>query len=226
MGKNCMVLFCRNRGDIEGLHYFCLTSKRYRSWMTAIGRDPTREILHASNRICSDHFSEDSFYYKKGKQCLKPLATPTIRLGLKKPLMVSNTQEPSSSSSAEILSISQNNDVDEELFYNTEEVIDIHDESENDDLILNKELESRKRKSTDFSSSTDNEEFQGPLKKTSINYNDYSVDPKKLAMHLEQAKKHKQQVLNRLKYTKERINRLSRKVTQLKQVVLDLQNKN
>ncbi|KAG5864106.1 hypothetical protein JTB14_035060 [Gonioctena quinquepunctata] len=56
MGQWCMVLQCKNCSKNSSLSFFSLTKKRYRSWMKAIGRDPSIEKLSHGNVICEEHF--------------------------------------------------------------------------------------------------------------------------------------------------------------------------
>lgn len=57
-----------------------MTKKRLVPWMYALGRDPEIEDLSVRNRICSTHFTDDSFIIRNNKLRLKPNAIPTLNL--------------------------------------------------------------------------------------------------------------------------------------------------
>ncbi|KAG5877175.1 hypothetical protein JTB14_032127 [Gonioctena quinquepunctata] len=86
MGQWCMVLQYKNCSKNSSLSFFSLTKKRYRSWMKAIGRDPSIEKLSHGNVICEEHFIIDDFITSGGKKRLKHDAVPRLKLGPRKPL--------------------------------------------------------------------------------------------------------------------------------------------
>lgn len=81
-----MVLWCPNKGTINGLSYFRLTRRRHHMWMRALGRDPTIETLNTYNVVCSNHFLESDIITNRAKLYLRENAIP--RLKLKKPKIV------------------------------------------------------------------------------------------------------------------------------------------
>ncbi|KAG5880490.1 hypothetical protein JTB14_035201 [Gonioctena quinquepunctata] len=84
MSNKCMVLFCKNRGNIPGLTYFGLSKERHDSWLLALGRDPTIEHLCTRNRVCSEHFLERDFIISQNRVKLKEGAIPILKLGIRK----------------------------------------------------------------------------------------------------------------------------------------------
>ncbi|KAG5876758.1 hypothetical protein JTB14_001234 [Gonioctena quinquepunctata] len=83
----CMVVFCENKGKIPGLTYFMLTSRRHDSWMSALGKDPTKEHSSDRNCVCAVHFRVKDKFVVNNKLRLRPDAmsqTEKIRGELKR----------------------------------------------------------------------------------------------------------------------------------------------
>ncbi|XP_023018652.1 peroxynitrite isomerase THAP4 isoform X2 [Leptinotarsa decemlineata] len=97
----CFVLWCRNSSlnHREGVTFHKIPKDRYSEWLEAIKR-PSDTLPHSSRRICSEHFSSDSFIPLRGRlRTLKPYVIPTLKLTQSQLLMRIHLNMPESQQS-------------------------------------------------------------------------------------------------------------------------------
>ncbi|KAG5899873.1 hypothetical protein JTB14_012336 [Gonioctena quinquepunctata] len=86
----CFVLWCTNSSTNhpEGVTFHRIPENKSSEWLKAIKR-PVEPLPPSSRRICSEHFTTDSFFNIRGKyRTLKPFAIPSLKLTSRQQLPV------------------------------------------------------------------------------------------------------------------------------------------